>query len=74
MRLRRGSLSYRIAGAGLPWRPAGGDCIVTVVPVFPETLSPAQEAAVDALMADNAAGRTRVAAWERQRDRWLARL
>lgn len=74
MRLRRGSLSYRIAGAGLPWRPEGGDCIVTVVPVFPESLSPRQEAAIDALVAGNAAGRERIGAWERRRDQWLARL
>ncbi|MEI2745446.1 MAG: DnaJ domain-containing protein [Ottowia sp.] len=41
MRLRRGHLNYRIRNAGLPWttEAAAADCIVTVVPMFPDELS-----------------------------------
>jgi len=77
MKLRRGALSYRIKGAGLPWQDAGaaGDCIVTVVPMFPEELSPVQEAAIDRLVATNSgverttAGE-RIAEWNRLVERW----
>jgi molecular chaperone DnaJ len=55
MRLRRGTLNYRVKGGGLPWLEAGAaaDCIVSVVPRFPEEFSPAQEALIDQLMASN---------------------
>ena len=79
MRLKRGALAYRIKGAGLPWQDTGaaGDCIVTVVPMFPQELSPAQEAAIDRLVATNsgAAGTTagiQVDAWNRQVESWAA--
>ena len=55
MKLKRGFVSYRIKGAGLPWgrdaEPA--DCIVTVVPLFPQELSTQQERLVDQLVAGN---------------------
>lgn len=70
MRLRRSASKYRIKAAGLPWLPDGSraDCIVDVVPLFPDQLGPDQEAAIDALVASNS-GRegteaaSRVAAW-----------
>lgn len=80
MRLQRGSLSYRIKGAGLPvtaGAPAG-DCIVTVVPEFPDELDAKQEAAIDKLVAANtgkpgtAAG-DRMAAWHRRVKAWAAK-
>jgi DnaJ-class molecular chaperone len=77
MRLRRGNLSYRIKGVGLPWQEEGasGDCIVTVVPMFPEEFSREQEAAIDRLVASNsgatrtAAGQ-RIATWKRAMESW----
>ncbi|MDB5856983.1 MAG: molecular chaperone DnaJ [Ramlibacter sp.] len=81
MRLRRGHLSYRIRGAGLPWQDDGAaaDCFVTVAPVFPEVFSLQQEAAVDRLIATNsgAAGTAagdRMAAWKRVLESWQDRL
>ncbi|WP_240788608.1 DnaJ C-terminal domain-containing protein [Ramlibacter henchirensis] len=81
MRLRRGTLNYRIKGAGLPWQDAAecGDCIVTVVPLFPQEFSPQQEAAIDRLVAGNtgAAGTEagdRMAAWKRRLTSWRARI
>jgi DnaJ-class molecular chaperone len=80
MRLRRGTLHYRIKGAGLPWQDAAAraDCIVTVVPLFPDEFSNEQEAAIERLVASNsgAAGTpasTRTAAWERQLANWRVR-
>ena len=80
MRLRRGYLSYRIKGAGLPWTASAepADCIVTVVPMFPEELSREQEAAIDRLVASNsgAAGSVagdRMAAWSRLVADWQSR-
>ena len=79
MKLKRDALAYRIKGAGLPWQPTGaaGDCIVTVVPMFPQELSPVQEAAIDRLVATNSgsAGTTagaRMAAWNRRVESWAA--
>jgi len=81
MKLKRGSLSYRVRGAGLPWQDAGapGDCIITVVPMFPQEFSPAQEAAVDRLVGTNSgvAGTIagdRIAAWNRLVESWEGRL
>jgi molecular chaperone DnaJ len=81
MRLRRDYLTYRIKDAGLPWQPGDGtaDCMVTVVPMFPEQFSPQQEAAIDRLVASNSgAGGTmagdRLAAWKRGMESWQARL
>jgi DnaJ-class molecular chaperone len=56
MRLRRGTLNYRVKGGGLPWQDAGAcaDCIVTVSPRFPDELSAEQEALIDRLVATNA--------------------
>lgn len=80
MRLRRGHLNYRIKNAGLPWanEADAADCIVTVVPMFPEELSPEQEAAIDRLVASNSgtAGTLagdRMAAWGRLVDGWQDR-
>ena len=80
MKLRRGYLSYRIRGAGLPWAvdAQAADCIVTVVPLFPEELSRDQEAAIDRLVKSNsgAAGTVagdRMAAWNRLVKGWQDR-
>ncbi|WP_460479060.1 DnaJ domain-containing protein [Comamonas humi] len=80
MRLRRGSLSYRIKNAGLPWmsEAEAADCIVTVVPMFPEEFSREQDAAIDRLVASNsgAAGTPtgdRMAAWNRLVGGWQER-
>ena len=80
MKLRRGSLSYRIKNAGLPWTtaPEAADCIVSVVPMFPQEFSQEQEGAIDALVASNsgAAGTPegdRMAAWNRLLERWQER-
>ena len=80
MRLRRGFLTYRIKGQGLPVGEAqeAADCMVTVVPLFPEEWSPQQQALVDKLVALNtgaratAAGR-RFAQWDAQLRAWQAR-
>lgn len=73
MRLRRGFLTYRIKGQG--WPPAAGgeraDCIVTVVPQFPEELSGPQAALVDRLVASNAAD-PQLADWRRRVANWQA--
>ena len=80
MKLRRGHLNYRIKNAGLPWASAAeaGDCIVTVVPMFPQEFSQEQEAAIDRLVASNSgkAGTPagdRMAAWTRLVDHWQDR-
>ena len=77
MKLRRGSLSYRIKNAGLPWTnaPEAADCIVSVVPMFPQEFSQEQEGAIDALVASNSgtAGTPagdRMAVWNRLVERW----
>lgn len=55
MRLRRNALKYRIKGGGLPWQDTGSvaDCLVQVTPLFPQTLSAAQVAAIETLVAGN---------------------
>ena len=78
MRLRRGYLSYRIKGKGLPAENGeAGDVMVTVVPLFPEQLDKRQEALVDQLVTANTGGRTaagqRMAAWKAAVQRWQAR-
>jgi len=77
MKLRRGHLNYRIKNAGLPWtnEAEAADCIITVVPMFPEEFSEDQEAAIDRLVASNSgtAGTPagdRMAAWVRLLDNW----
>jgi molecular chaperone DnaJ len=81
MRLRRGHLVYRIKSQGFPSERSGprADCIVTVVPLFPEEFSSKQEAQVDRLIATNsgAAGTVagnRVSAWSQVLKKWQARL
>nr|WP_255520284.1 DnaJ C-terminal domain-containing protein [Ramlibacter aurantiacus] len=77
MKLRRGHLAYRIKGQGFASEPAGprADCLVTVVPLFPETLGRDQEASIDALVKSNTgrpgtpAGQ-RAGAWRRTLDAW----
>jgi molecular chaperone DnaJ len=80
MRLRRGYLTYRIKGQGLGTDQSGpaADCIVTVVPLFPEALSQAQDALLNRLIASNSgaagtAAGARMAAWNRTMDHWQAR-
>jgi DnaJ-class molecular chaperone len=79
MRLRRGYHTYRIKGQGFP---AGNgeraDCIVTVVPLFPEEFSKAQEAQIDKLIATNSkatgsGAHRRTAAWQQAVATWQAR-
>lgn len=71
MRLRRGFLTYRLKGHGLPGEGAGApaaDVMVTVVPLFPEELNREQDSLFDKLVATNTgrastpAGK-RMAAW-----------
>lgn len=80
MKLRRGHLNYRIKNAGLPWanEAEAGDCIVTVIPMFPQEFSQDQEAAIDQLVASNSgtAGTSageRMASWTRLVDNWQDR-
>jgi DnaJ-class molecular chaperone len=81
MRLKRGYHTYRIKGQGFPLEAGGerADCIITVVPLFPEEFSKAQEAQIDKLVAGNtrapgtAAGQ-RTAAWQQAVKAWRARL
>lgn len=80
MKLRRGHLNYRIKNAGLPWISEAkvGDCIVTVVPMFPQEFSQEQETAIDRLVASNSgtAGTSagdRMAAWTRLVGNWQDR-
>lgn len=81
MRLKRGYHTYRIKAHGFPL--AGGDaradCIVTVLPLFPEAFSKQQEARIDRLIATNtgeagsAVGK-RMAAWKRSLEQWQRTL
>ena len=79
MRLRRGYHTYRIKGEGFPvGEGERADCIVTVLPLFPEELSKAQEAQVDKLIAGNtkASGTVahrRATAWQQALKEWQAR-
>lgn len=79
MKLQRGHLVYRIRGQGFPSRPAGAraDCLVTVSPLFPDALSPEQEAQVDRLVALNSGDAAtlageRMAAWRERVGSWRA--
>lgn len=82
MRLKRGYHTYRIKGHGFPL-DAGeerrADCIVTVVPLFPEEFSRQQDGAIERLIASNskaagtAAGR-RITAWEQALAKWRERV
>ncbi|HSW17891.1 MAG TPA: DnaJ domain-containing protein [Ramlibacter sp.] len=81
MKLQRGATSYRIKEAGLPWQADGAraDCIVNVVPLFPEALNAQQDAAIDRLVASNTgAARTaageQCAAWSERIQAWESRL
>lgn len=77
MRLQRGHLVYRIRGQGLPPRTGGSasDCLVTVVPLFPDEFSAEQEAKIDSLIATNSKARgtvagKRMAAWSQLVQKW----
>ena len=80
MRLRRGYHTYRIKGEGFPGADGErADCIVTVVPLFPQEFSKAQEAQIDKLIGANsrAAGteaHRRTSAWQQAVKDWAARL
>jgi len=72
MKLKRGHLVYRIRGSA-------ADCMVTVVPLFPEDFSAEQEALVDGLIAANSGARStaagkRTSAWNQVVGKWEARL
>lgn len=80
MKLKRGHLVYRIRGQGFPSGEAGSaaDCMVTVVPLFPEDFSREQEAVIDGLIATNSGARgtaagKRMSAWNQLVGRWEAR-
>jgi DnaJ-class molecular chaperone len=78
MRLKRGFLTYRIKGHGLPGEAGDADCMITVVPLFPEELGPEQQLLVDRLVAGNTGARgttvgERMAAWQAQLTGWKAR-
>lgn len=71
MKLKRGHLVYRIRGQA--------DCMVTVVPLFPEDFSPEQEALIDGLIATNSGARStaagkRMRAWDQVVGKWETRL
>lgn len=72
MKLRRGHLNYRIKNAGLPWtnEAEAGDCIVTVIPMFPPEFSQEQEAMIDRLVVSNSG--TAVSGWPSHLDKPLA--
>lgn len=81
MRLKRGHLVYRIRGQGFPSKRSGprADCIVTVVPLFPEQFSSQQEALIDRLVASNSgtpatAAGSRLRAWNEDLEQWQAGL
>jgi DnaJ-class molecular chaperone len=80
MKLKRGHLAYRIRGQGFPSGEAGSvaDCLVTVVPLFPEDFSREQEAVIDGLIATNSGARStaagkRMRTWNEVVGRWEAR-
>jgi len=80
MRLKRGHLVYRIRGQGFPSGVAGAaaDCMVTVVPLFPDDFSHQQEALIDGLIAANSGTRStaagkRMSAWNQVVANWEAR-
>lgn len=75
MRLRRGRLTYKLRGQGLPVERGStlrGDLVVTVAPSFPDTLSPRRQALLEKLAADTGtdaeAGALR--AWREQLGQW----
>jgi molecular chaperone DnaJ len=81
MKLRRGHLGYRIKGQGFPSERSGprADCIITIVPLFPEEFSSKQEAQIDRLIASNSsAARTaagiRASEWGECLEKWQSRL
>jgi molecular chaperone DnaJ len=80
MRLQRGALAYRIRGKGFP--PAvgsePGDCLVTVVPLFPNEFTAAQEKLIDKLVQGNTGDErtpagARTAEWRLRMQAWQAR-
>jgi molecular chaperone DnaJ len=78
MRLRRGRLTYRLRGQGLPLDRGGaerGDLVVTVAPSFPDTLSPRRQALLEKLAADIEpdAGTDALHAWRQQMSSWQQR-
>lgn len=77
MRLRHGHLVYRFRGQGFPSEPSGAraDCLVSVVPLFPEAFGRREEAQIDRLISGNtgAAGTPageRMALWRRSLQGW----
>jgi molecular chaperone DnaJ len=80
MRLRRGYHTYRIKGQGFPGADGErADCMVTVVPLFPEEFSKPQEAQIDKLIAGNTRGsgtraHQRMASWQLAVKEWAAAL
>jgi molecular chaperone DnaJ len=71
LRLQRGHHAYRLRGQGFPVERRGerGDCIVSVLPTFPTSLSAEQEALLDRLMAEGGENEL-LRAWERKLRAW----
>ncbi len=75
MRLRRGRLTYKLRGQGLPAERGSaerGDLVITVAPSFPDTLSPRRQALLDKLATDTSADAEPGAlrAWREQLAHW----
>jgi molecular chaperone DnaJ len=75
MRLRRGRLTYKLRGQGLPVERGSavrGDLVVSVAPSFPDTLSPRRQALLEKLAADTSADAEPGAlrAWREQLAHW----
>ena len=75
MRLRRGRLTYKLRGQGMPVERGSstrGDLVVTVAPSFPDTLSPRRQALLEKLAADTSADAEpdSLRAWREGLARW----
>lgn len=75
MRLRRGRLTYRLRGQGMPVERGSadrGDLVVTVAPSFPDTLSPRRQALIEKLATDTDADAETQAVrdWRQQMEGW----
>lgn len=78
LQLRREQRHYRLPGAGFPTERRGpaGDLQVLVQPCFPDTLSPAQKALLDRLLAESNARNPvppALARWRRELQDWSTR-
>ena len=73
LQLQRDRLSYRLEGQGFPIKRgrSRGDQLITVLPIFPDTLSTDQEILLDQLLATSAhALDDRLRNWSRGMKAW----